>query len=43
MDDGMVLPPSTIVLEQNYVIYIDPKTGKYSRLLSWLHIRTITL
>ena len=41
--DGNVLPASTVLVEQNYVIYVDPKTGKYSELHSWASIKRIVL
>ncbi len=41
--DGNVLPASTVLVEQNYVVYVDPKTGKYSEIYSWNFIKRIVL
>ena len=41
--DGNVLPASTIVVEQNCVVYVDPKTGKYAEIYSWNFIKRIVL
>jgi len=41
--DGNVLPGSTILIEQNFVVYVDPSTGKYKELYSWNFIKRIVL
>lgn len=41
--DGNVLPGSTVLVEANYVVYVDPKSGKYAELYSWNFIKRIVL
>ncbi len=43
LGNGEVLGPATIVVETECVVYVDPVTGRYSRLISWPAINEILL
>jgi hypothetical protein len=41
--DGNVLPASTVLIGENFVVYISPKSGRYSEIYSWNAIKRIVL